>query len=166
MSVLQAQPIDGRFDAQTDRVHRDDTDSLTPHGHLYVVPDTSAPRSIRPRAIRPQASAEVRTARPPKVRPASAETPALSGRGILSTAVGIILAISIGALGGWLAQPAPYSGETTVTSVAAGESLWTIASGLGIEGRPIDEIVNDIRQLNHLESSHLDIGQPLVVPVQ
>lgn len=161
MSVLQAQPIDGRFEAHTDRVRSDDADSLKRRGHLYVVPDTSAPR-----AIRPQASAGARTARPPKVRPVSAESPAFSGRGVLATAVGIILAISIGAFGGWLAQPAPYSGETTVTSVAAGESLWTIASGLGIEGRPIDEIVDDIRQLNHLESSHLDIGQPLVVPVQ
>ncbi|MDO5728893.1 MAG: LysM peptidoglycan-binding domain-containing protein [Actinomycetaceae bacterium] len=161
MSVLQAQPIDYRFDTTAGQIGRDEAGRRKRRGHLYVVPDTATPIGNRT-----QTSAGVRTVRPPKARPAPAGSPAITVRGVLMTLVAFILALGIGGFAGWLAQPEPYSGETAVTSVSAGESLWTIASNLGIEGRPIDEIVDDIRQLNHLESSHLDIGQPLVVPVR
>lgn len=156
MSVVTVQPISGGAEtAIPNFVDRPRTPSVRSKGHLYVVPANVSHH---------QKASVGASVRPPKVHDVPAESSSSLMRTVVTGAIGLILAIGIGGFGGWLAQPEPYAGETTVTAVAPGQSLWSIAAGLDIEGRSVDQVVNDIRDLNGLESSHLDVGQPLVVP--
>ncbi|MDO5719135.1 MAG: LysM peptidoglycan-binding domain-containing protein [Actinomycetaceae bacterium] len=156
MSVVTVQPRDASEElAFPDFIDRPCTQRIRSKGHLYVVPASLS---------RHEQSSAGASVRPPKVHDVPAETSASFRRTAVTGVIGLILAVSIGGFGGWLAQPDPYSGQTTVTSVAPGQSLWSIAAELDIHGRSVDQVVNDIRDLNGLESNHLDVGQPLVIP--
>ncbi|MDO5048953.1 MAG: LysM peptidoglycan-binding domain-containing protein [Actinomycetaceae bacterium] len=120
--------------------------------HLYVVPDLDET----------QTSAGSASLRTPKA------TAGLAGT--LRTVVAFILFVAvmagIGAGLGIIAQDTPSIEATTITSVQAGDSLWSIAAGLGIEDRSLEDVVFDIRTLNQLESSVLTPGQILTVPTK
>lgn len=48
--------------------------------------------------------------------------------------------------------------------VQSGDTLWSIAEGVARPGEDIREVVADLRLLNSLPSSSLQIGQSLTVP--
>ncbi|MCU1599511.1 MAG: hypothetical protein JWO22_220 [Frankiales bacterium] len=57
------------------------------------------------------------------------------------------------------AKPVPYS----QTTVKAGESLWSVAKRVAPHSDP-RALVDQIRELNHLSSGGLQVGQLLVLP--
>lgn len=115
---------------------------------------------------------------PPRGESAAAETnvlrpgsdwlsdvrPGLLGR-ILSYVVVLVLVAALGGALGTALRAEPYAGPTTGHAVAQGESLWSLAASVESE-RPIREIMEDIRQLNALESDVLLVGAPIVLPVE
>ena len=82
---------------------------------------------------------------------------------------GWVLALALVAgLGGVLGtafRPGPYVGETYTHTVAAGESLWGLAEGLG-SSRELGIVVEDIRSLNGLDSATLHPGQEVILPLE
>ena len=70
-----------------------------------------------------------------------------------------------GALGLGLAlRPAPYQGETWQHTVTAGDSVWGLAAGLE-SGRPLAQVVEDIKTLNQLDGAAIYEGQVLQLPL-
>lgn len=55
--------------------------------------------------------------------------------------------------------------QTECISVMPGDSLWSIASKCSVPGVSTYDLVDWLRQSNSLESSELNVGQVLVVPV-
>ena len=91
------------------------------------------------------------------------------GRRVLAAlaALPAVLALSVAVLGGGAALAsrdagAPAGSFTTVT-VAAGESLWTIAEEIAPGHDPRD-VVDQIVRLNALDSVVLQAGQSLSIP--
>ncbi len=81
--------------------------------------------------------------------------------GLYLLALIVVVALSAGA--GLLMRDSAYTGPTWQHSVSAGESLWSLAAGIKTS-EPIEQVMEDIRQLNALESTTLQIGQELVLP--
>lgn len=50
-----------------------------------------------------------------------------------------------------------------VTTVMAGDSLWSIASAMG-SGLPTEQVVRDIMSLNALDGTHIEAGAQLLLP--
>lgn len=50
-----------------------------------------------------------------------------------------------------------------VTTVMAGDSLWSIASAMGT-GLPTERVVHDIMALNALDGTHIAAGSQLLLP--
>ncbi|WP_169720817.1 LysM peptidoglycan-binding domain-containing protein [Actinomyces gerencseriae] len=73
----------------------------------------------------------------------------------------IALVVSIGIM---IRGSANASPRTTTATVRAGQSLWEIAAGTGIDD--VDRTMARIVELNGLESSALEPGRVLVVPVE
>ena len=48
--------------------------------------------------------------------------------------------------------------------VQPGDTLWSIADGIAEPGTDIREVISDVKSLNALESSSLQIGQSLMIP--
>lgn len=48
--------------------------------------------------------------------------------------------------------------------VQPGDTLWSIADGVAEPGTDIREVISDVKSLNALESSSLQIGQSLMIP--
>ena len=102
---------------------------------------------------------------------ATASTPALRltrrGRAVLVLLLAGLLLAAI-SLGGADTQAAGVASEgqsapvQTVT-VQPGESLWSVAQRIAPDNDP-REVVAQIRRLNDLESSSLQVGQLLVLP--
>ncbi|WP_243056601.1 LysM peptidoglycan-binding domain-containing protein [Nocardioides sp. SR21] len=93
----------------------------------------------------------------------------LTRRGRLVVFVIALLAVlTVGIL---LAQGSVATGEkgtpapTRVVMVGAGDTLWDIASGIAADG-DVRGMMQEIEDLNALESSSLAAGQKLRVPVQ
>ena len=85
------------------------------------------------------------------------------------TALALVLAtgvsVGVGAVVGVAVNPA-VGGETTTVTVGAGETLWSLASGVAGPGEDPRELVEHITALNGLASSELAVGQELVVPAE
>lgn len=60
---------------------------------------------------------------------------------------------------------APTSAERVVI-VGSGETLWEIASDVRKDGEDIRRIVFDLQKRNNLQSSALQAGQSLIVPIR
>lgn len=140
-----------------------------PDGPLAPVLDiASAPSARRRRAALLAEDPSMR--RRPVVAGSVVGAPAVRpGVGMLArrVVVGVIAAsaaLGIGVGAGLLAQPDPYSGPTITHSVAAGESVWGLAASVG-SGRPLEQVVIDIEQLNHIDGG-LTVGQEVVLPVR
>jgi LysM repeat protein len=80
---------------------------------------------------------------------------------ILGALLGLSLVVSSGSFASGERGTAPAT-ETVV--VDQGDTLWGIASRAGGPGETRD-VMYEIEQLNHLDSSALVEGQELVVPV-
>lgn len=75
-----------------------------------------------------------------------------------------ILAVILGVVLGLLLRNESASAYQTI-QVAAGESVWSIAATVAAESE-IAEVVSEIKQINSLESSVLEVGQTLLVPAK
>lgn len=105
-------------------------------------------------------------------RAAAAPAPShLTRRGRLAL-VGLIVAVLFGAfsLGRSAAEAAPEpqapqaAPAIQLTTVQPGESLWTLAERVAPDN-DTREVVAQIRRLNDLRSSQVQVGQQLVLPV-
>ena len=84
---------------------------------------------------------------------------------LLLALVGVLFAAF--SLGRSASQAAPQSGEpapVAQVTVAHGESLWSVARRVAPQDDPRD-VVARIRELNDLDSPHLQPGQQLILPV-
>ena len=69
----------------------------------------------------------------------------------------------IGSFGGTAATPVPTS--TTVVTVHSGETLWSVATNEAPSSSPQD-VVDRIRELNHIFDAAIYPGERLIVPVE
>jgi LysM repeat protein len=119
------------------------------------------------------AGATARPQRPRSVRPAIPASPPshLTRRGRVAL-VALIVAVLFGAfsLGRSAAEAAPEpqasqaAPTVQLTTVQPGESLWTLAKRIAPDNDTRD-VVAQIRRLNDLTTSQLQVGQQLVLPV-
>lgn len=79
----------------------------------------------------------------------------------------LLVAFAIGVFvtaAGSVATQQPGTPEPTrIVQVGSGDTLWDIASGLAADG-DVREVMEEIKQLNALDSGALQAGQRLVVP--
>ena len=97
----------------------------------------------------------------------SARTVQLTRRGrgaLLVTLVVLLLgAFSLGRVGTGAATSVPSRPALEQTTVHAGESLWSVARRVAPTADPRTVVVQ-LRQLNHLDSAAVQVGQPLLLP--
>lgn len=110
--------------------------------------------------------ADVRASRPqPQARRSAPVRLTRRGRWVLCTLLLVsVLGVSLALAGGSIATGdagAPVPTRTVV--VSEGESLWTIASSVAAPGETRD-VMLEIEQLNHLDTTALTEGQRLLVP--
>ncbi|MFC5999003.1 LysM peptidoglycan-binding domain-containing protein [Quadrisphaera sp. GCM10027208] len=87
------------------------------------------------------------------------------GRLTLMLVLSAVLAVAgLGAAGQALAGPdaAPPPMDTVV--VLPGDTLWGIASGVAAPGEDVRDVIVEIRTLNGLSTSAVNVGQELLVP--
>jgi len=83
---------------------------------------------------------------------------------LLLILVGLLLgAFSLGRVGSQAATPSPDRPSLQQTTVHAGESLWSVAHRIAPSADPRD-VVLQLRRLNHLDDSGVQVGQQLVLP--
>lgn len=152
MSALQIQPLPSRMPAK----------GKPRASHLYVVPDLPE----EPHAKPTKTSARSALMRSPKAKADLADTRGSRILPIVGFTTATLVAGMIGAGLGIAAADRPSAEDTTIASVQAGESLWSIAAGLENVDRPLEDVVSDIRYLNGLESDMLTPGQILTVPTK
>ncbi|WP_036564107.1 LysM peptidoglycan-binding domain-containing protein [Nocardioides halotolerans] len=79
----------------------------------------------------------------------------------------LLVAFAIGVFvtaAGSVATQQPGTPEPTrIVQVGSGDTLWDIASGLAADG-DVRAVMEEIKQLNALDSADLQAGQRLVVP--
>jgi Tfp pilus assembly protein FimV len=89
------------------------------------------------------------------------------GRAVLVLLLSALLlaAFSIGQRDTQAASVGTGSGASapTATTVQPGESLWSVAQRIAPENDP-REVIAQIRRLNDLQSSQLQVGQHLLLP--
>jgi hypothetical protein len=140
-------------------------------------PATPAPPAAPGRAGgRPNGRATARVA-PTVARPAvarrSAPTPTPTTRLRLTRRarrLAVVLAVAVGvAVGSWLGPLVSGGGEDlrlaggSSVVVQPGDTLWSIASGLHDDG-DVRALIDEIQELNGLESAELHPGQSLLLP--
>ena len=84
---------------------------------------------------------------------------------VLLLAALLLTAFSIGQRDTQAASTSAGSGAAApaATTVQPGESLWSVAKRIAPENDP-REVIAQIRRLNDLESSELQVGQHLLLP--
>ncbi len=127
------------------------------------------------RALPPARSARVRAAATwsgrAQARPATVDGGAqlrLTGRGRVVVVTLALLGGLAGVLGAQAAtagSPAPAVPVVTHT-VAAGETLWAIASGVAAPGEDVRDVVADLMELNGLTDAGLRAGQQVLLPAE
>ena len=114
-----------------------------------------APRSAGPRAASPRATSPrvgVRLTRRGRLVVVVAALLVAFAIGVFVTAAGSVATQHPG-------TPAP----TKIVQVDSGDTLWDLASGLAGDG-DVRAMMEQIKQLNALDSAELQAGQRLVVP--
>lgn len=154
------------FDAPTRTVER--TEASTRGAREGARARTLRPRSRPGTAPHPQGGA----GRPVGTRCAAPVTPMQSvylrrRRSAAALAAGVVLALSVwivAILGGsYQDAVAPEPTGTTVVHVRGGESLGAVAQRVAPD-MPTQLVIDEIIELNDLQSSGLRIGQPLLTP--
>jgi hypothetical protein len=91
----------------------------------------------------------------------------LTRRGRLVVLVLGMLVLAGGIQGGQALAGSPSRAlEVTSYTVAAGETLWDIASEQARPGEDVRDVVLELQSLNGLRSAGLAAGQRLVLPVE
>ena len=75
----------------------------------------------------------------------------------------LVTAFSLGRVGSQAATTAQATPVLQQTTVHAGETLWAVARRIA-PGNDPREVVQQLRSLNHLERTSLQIGQQLLLP--
>lgn len=90
----------------------------------------------------------------------------LTRRGRLAfLSIGAVLAGSVVVGGSWASADEPRAARPVAThTVAAGESLWSIAAGIATPADDIRSIVDELVQLNSLPTAGLHVGDQILVP--
>ncbi|UFU05145.1 LysM peptidoglycan-binding domain-containing protein [Ruania halotolerans] len=131
--------------------------------HLVAVPDTVPDVPGRPAASDPT----VQPAPAPGAAVASVMRPLrLTARGrVVLSVLALLAAVLVGSLVGitFPANEAPPA-EVGVVTVAAGESLWVIASEVAEPGQDVRVVIDQIMALNGLSGATVHAGQQLTVP--
>lgn len=102
----------------------------------------------------------------PALRPTGSVRLTRRGRLVVFTlALLVVLAVGVLLASGSVATGEPGAAEPTrVVMVGAGDTLWDIAADLADDG-DVRAMIDQIEQLNALESGMVVAGQQLVVPV-
>ncbi|MDA3625447.1 LysM peptidoglycan-binding domain-containing protein [Saccharopolyspora oryzae] len=118
---------------------------------------------IRPREGEVQAAGRVV---PRAVRPASVayDRAGRSGEWIWLTSVAIFTFLIVMLVGLFGFRDAPMAGGTTLVEVHSGDTLWGIADRVAPGGDP-QAVVARIVELNELDTTAVEAGRLLVVPV-
>lgn len=89
----------------------------------------------------------------------------LGRRVVAGAALLAATAVSVG-LGTWAGTVVRESAvaQTAAVTVAAGDTLWSVASAATPPSEDVREVVTRIAELNALSSQDLTVGQQLVVP--
>ena len=94
--------------------------------------------------------------------------PAQSRLALVAAAIVVVAVLVASALSDCLAAEARAraldSAPTATVTVRAGDSLWSIAGGCGVDGVPTQDVVSWIEARNSIEGGRIDPGQRLVVP--
>jgi len=88
--------------------------------------------------------------------------------GSLLLLVGLVLGLGLALAGSQATGEAGPEPATVTVTVGTGETLWGIASGLAADGAAdgdVRTVVQDLEELNALDSAMLRAGQELRVPV-
>lgn len=104
---------------------------------------------------------------PQVVQPKSTSRMRLTKRGVrVMVALGFAAAIGVGGIIGGVINAFTPPIETSTVVVEAGDSLWSIASTIAEPGEGVRPVINQIAELNSLNSSEIASGQTLVVPAK
>ena len=119
--------------------------------------DTACPR--QPASRQPRLAA--------RARPRSAVRLTRRGRVVVVVVAALLVAFAIGVFvtaAGSVATQQPGTPEPTkIVQVGTGDTLWDIAASLADDG-DVRAVMEEIKQLNALDSGVLQAGQRLVVP--
>ncbi|MCI1983187.1 MAG: LysM peptidoglycan-binding domain-containing protein [Bifidobacteriaceae bacterium] len=77
----------------------------------------------------------------------------------------VLLAVSMGVWNGTVANSAPATQEVTSYVVRPGDTLWSYAASTTKPGDDVRETVQELMDLNNMESAAVSVGQRIVVPV-
>lgn len=107
-------------------------------------------------------------ARPARTRVYAIQTPQARARrrtvvrtALVAVILGILATVAPGAFAG--DEPGAAVVHDTYT-VAAGETLWSIASSMTAPGEQVRETMHEIKKLNAMSGSSLQAGAQIVVP--
>lgn len=176
MSALTIPPVYGTGQAQGMRKSATVMPSVKPH--LYVVPDTYAPSPQRktqplastPRVRSPKIVRGVEVKKTSETLTVDTDFPDMDLRAGFNFSwkqvlVIFMLAVLAGCFRGNIWQASEATVAFTTTQVSAGESLWSIAAEIAGDNE-VSEVVSEIKELNNLSSTELQVGQSLLVPVK
>lgn len=82
---------------------------------------------------------------------------------LLTTALLLLVAISVGRTGSQAATFTETGPALQQTTVQQGETLWSVAQRIA-PGNDPREVIAQIRRINHLQGSSLQAGQQLLLP--
>jgi hypothetical protein len=91
----------------------------------------------------------------------------LSRQGRLLRTFSVVAIVSMAiVLGSRASADGPSAPAPTDTyTVASGETLWEIASALSTPGESTQSVVNDILELNHMDSATIHPGDQILLPI-
>ncbi|MDQ1102726.1 LysM peptidoglycan-binding domain-containing protein [Nocardioides zeae] len=120
-------------------------------------PQLPATRSARP----------VRAVRPARPAPRAQGSLRLTRRGRLVVLVlGLVAMLALGVVLGSVSAASDEStaGQTETIRVQSGDTLWDIAAARAGSGESVQDVIDEIRSINHLSSGALMAGDQLEVP--
>ena len=77
----------------------------------------------------------------------------------------VAIVIGVGFLGIPQARSASTPQEVTTVLVEPGDTLWAYAQRVAKPGEDVRDVVVELKQLNRLDSSSLQVGQRILLPV-
>ena len=83
--------------------------------------------------------------------------------GLLGLLALVCVLLLAGAKGGASSDYEPTA--TTTHLVTSGDTMWQVASAVTQPGQDVRDVIYAIQKLNHLDSSSLQVGQVLVIPL-
>lgn len=88
------------------------------------------------------------------------------GRNLFVAVAIAVLAPLLGYGAKAVASEPPQPVQVSIYSVAPGDTLWRLATSIASEGEDVRDVVRDLRLLNKLPSSEINVGQVLLLPVR